>query len=212
MPGEKYKSSIYHYIVVVIVHSLSHVQLFATPQIIKCQASLSSIISWSMRKSGAIELVMLSNNFILFCLLLCLPSVFPSIRVISNESTHSSKWPEYWSFSFSIIIGLISFRIDSLISLQSKGLSSLLQHHNSKASVLRCSAYFMVQISHLYLTSGKTITFHIRSFVSLRKNKYFSWYIKNVSFVFMNNLNTDSSVQEQSRFYFNIFPWDSARR
>lgn len=70
----------------------------------------------------------------------------------------------------------------------------------------------MVQISHLYLTSGKTITLNIQSFVSLRKNKYFSWYIKNVSFVFMNNLNTDSTVQELSRFYFNIFSWDSARR
>jgi len=118
-----------------------------------------------MRKSGAIELVMLSNNFILFCLLLCLPSVFPSIRVISNESTHSSKWPEYWSFNFGNNLsneysGLISFKIEwfDLLAVQ-----ETLQHHNSKAIILQSSAFFMTQISHPYTTTGKnkTLTRHI---------------------------------------------------
>ena len=118
-----------------------------------------------MRKSGAIELLMLSNNFILFCLLLCLPSVFPSIRVISNESTHSSKWPEYWSFNFGNNLsneysGLISFKIEwfDLLAVQ-----ETLQHHNSKAIILQSSAFFMTQISHPYTTTGKnkTLTRHI---------------------------------------------------
>ena len=174
MPGERYKSSIYHYIVVVvIVHSLSRVQLFATPWIIKCQAPLSSIIiSWSMLKFRAIESVMLSNNFILFCLLLCLPSIFPSIRVISNKLTHSNKWPEYWSFNFSNnpsneYSGLISFKIEWFDLLPVQGtLRSLLQHYSLKASILQCSAFFVVQLSHSYTTPGENHSFDYIGLVS----------------------------------------------
>ena len=181
MPGERYKSSIYHYIVVVvIVHSLSRVQVFATPWIIKCQALLSSIIiSWSMLKFRAIESVMLSNNFILFCLLLCLPSVFPSIRVISNKLTHSNKWPEYWSFNFSNnpsneYSGLISFKIEwfDLLTVQ-----ETLQHHNSKAIILQSSAFFMVKISHPYTTTGKTKTLTKRIFVVTVMSLLFSFAV-----------------------------------
>ena len=111
----------------------------------------------------SIELVMPSNHFILCCPFLILPSIFPSIRVFSNESVLHIRWPKYWSFSFSIspsneYSGLISFRIDWLDLPAVQGtLKSLLQHHNLKASVLQCSALFMVQISHPYLTTGKTV-------------------------------------------------------
>ena len=111
----------------------------------------------------SIELVMPSNHFILCCPFLILPSIFPSIRVFSNESVLHIRWPKYWSFSFSIspsneYSGLISFRSDWLDLPAVQGtLKSLLQHHNLKASVLQCSALFMVQISHPYLTTGKTV-------------------------------------------------------
>ena len=114
---------------------------------------------------------MLSNHLILCHPLLLLPSIFPSIRVFSNEPTLRIRWPKYWSFSFSIspsneYSGLISFRIDRLDLLAIQViLKSLLQHHNSKASILRCSAFFTVQLSHPYMTTGKTIAFTRRTFV-----------------------------------------------
>ena len=118
------------------------------------QASLSITNSWSLLKLLPIELVIPSNHLILCCPLLLLPSVFPSIRVFSNESALRIRWPKYWSFRFSIsssneYSGLISFRIDWLDLLAVQGtLQSLLQHHSSKATILRCSAFFMVQLSH----------------------------------------------------------------
>ena len=124
------------------------------------QASLSFIISWSLLKLMSIELVMPSNHFI-FCHPFLLPSIFPSIRVRCNESALHSRWPKYWSFTFSIsssneYAGLISFRIDWFDLLAVQGtLKSLLQHHSSKASVLQHSAFFMVQLSHPYMTLEK---------------------------------------------------------
>ena len=121
---------------------------------------LSFTISWSLVKLMSVESVMPSNHLILCCSLLLLPSIFPSIRVFSNESVLHIRWPEYWNFSFSIspsseYSGLISF-ITDLFDLAVQGsLKCLLQHHNSKASVLQCSAFFMVQLSHPYLTPGK---------------------------------------------------------
>ena len=144
------------------VQLLSRVQLFVTPWIAAHQASLSSTISWSLLKLMSIESVMPSNHLIL-CRPLLLPSIFPSIRVFSNESVLHIRWPKNWSFSFSIspsneYSGLISLRIDWLDLLAVQGtLKSLLQHHSSKASILCCSAFFMVQLSHLYMTTGKTI-------------------------------------------------------
>ena len=120
----------------------------------------------------SIESVMLSDHLILCHPLLLLPSIFPSIRVFSNESALHIRWPKYWSFSFSIspsneYSGLISFRIDCLDLLAVQGtLKSLLQHHSSKASILWCSAFFMVQLSHPYMTTGKTIALTICTFVS----------------------------------------------
>ena len=145
---------------------LSHfslVLLFATPWTIACQASLSLTNSWSLFKLMSIELVMPSNHLILCRALLLLPSTFPSIRVFSNESVLRIRWPKYWSFSFNISPsnehpGLISFRMDWLDLLAVQGtLKSLLQHHSSKASILWCSAFFTVQLSHPYMTTGKTI-------------------------------------------------------
>ena len=120
-----------------------------------------------------------SSHLILCRPLLLLPPIPPSIRVFSNESTLHMRWPKYWSFSFSIIAskehpGLISFRMDWWISLQSKGLSRVLQYHSSKASILQCSAFFTVQFSHPYMTTGKTIALTKQTFVgkemSLRFN------------------------------------------
>ena len=138
------------------VQSLSHVQLFATPWTAACQASLSITNAQSLLKLMSIESVMPSNHLILCCPLLLLPSVFPSIRVFSTELAFHIRWPKYWRFSFSISLsneysGLISFRIYWLDLLAVQGtLKSLLQHHSSKASVLRCSAFLMVQLSHPY--------------------------------------------------------------
>ena len=119
--------------------------------------------SWSSPKLMCIESVIPSSHLILCCPLLLLSPIPPSIRVFSNESTLRMRWPKYWSFSFSIIPsneipGLISFRMDWLDLLAVQGtLKSLLQHHSSKASILRCSAFFTVQLSHPYMTTGKTI-------------------------------------------------------
>ena len=143
------------------VHLLSHVWLFATPWTAASQAFLSITNSWSLSKPMSIVLAMPSNQLILCHPLLLLPPIFPSIRVFSNESDLRIRWPKYWSFSFNIRPsnehpGLISFRMDWLDLLVVQGtLKSLLQHHSSKASVLQCSAFFIVQLSHLYMTTGK---------------------------------------------------------
>ena len=142
-----------------------------TPWTAVCQASLSFTISWSLFKLMAIELVMLSDQFILYHPLLLPPSIFPSFRVFSNELALRIRQSKYWRFSFSIspsseYSGLISFRIDWFDHLVVQGpLKSLLQHHNSKASVLRRSAFFMVQLSHPYMTTGKTIALTRWTFV-----------------------------------------------
>ena len=149
------------------MQSLSHVRLFATP----CQASLSITNSRSLLRLISIELVMPSNHLILCCPLLLLPSIFPSIKVFSSESGLRIRWPKYWSFSFSIRpsnehTGLISFRMDWLDLLAVQGtLKSLLQHHSSNTSILLCSAFFIVQLSHLYMTIGKTIALTRQTFV-----------------------------------------------
>ena len=133
-----------------------------TPWTAACHASLSITNSWSLFKLMSIESVMPSNHLIL-CHPLLLPSIFPSIRVFSNELVLRIRWPNYWSFSFSVspsneYSGLISFRMDWLDLLAVQGtLKILLQHHSSKASILRCSAFFIVQLSHPYMTTGKTI-------------------------------------------------------
>ena len=143
------------------VHSLSRVWHFATAWTVAQQASLSINNSWSLLKLMSIESVMPSNHLILCCPLLLLPSIFPSIRVFPNESVIHISWPKYWSFSFSIssskeYSGLISFRIDWFDLLAVQGtLKSLLQHHSLKASILQCSAFFIVQLSHPYMTTGK---------------------------------------------------------
>ena len=145
------------------VQPLSHVQLFAAPWTATRQASLSITNSWSLLKLMSIESVMPSSHLILCHPLLLLPSVFPSIRVFSNESVLGIRWPKYWNFSFSIISsnehsGLISFRMDWLDLLALEGtFKSLLQHHSSKASILQCSAFFIVQLSHPYMTTGNMI-------------------------------------------------------
>ena len=147
------------------VQSLSRVQLFSTPWTATHQASLSITNSQSLLILMSIELVMPSNHLILYCPLLLPPSIFPSIRVFSNESVLCIRWPKYWSFSFSISLPnehpvLISFRMDWLDLLAVQGtLKSLLQHHSSKASILWCSALFIVQLSHLYMTTGKNHSF-----------------------------------------------------
>ena len=135
------------------------------------QASLSITNPRSSPKLTSIELVMPSSHLILCHPLLLLPPIPPSIRVFSNESTLAMRWPKYWSFSFSIILskghqGLISLRMDWLDLLAVQGtLKSLLQHHSSKASVLRCSAFFTVQLSHSYMATGKTIALTRWTFV-----------------------------------------------
>ena len=142
-----------------------------TPWTAAHQASLSITNSWSLLKLMSIESVMPSNHLILCRPLLLLPSIFPSIRVFSKESVLSIRWPKYWSFSFSIspsneYSGLISFRMDWLHLLAVQGtLKSLLQHHSSKALILWCSAFFIVQHSHSYLTTGKTIALTRWTFV-----------------------------------------------
>ena len=143
------------------VQFFSHVWLLVTPSTAACQASLSISNSWSLLKLMSIESVMPSNHLILCRPLLLLPSIFPSIRVFSNESVLHIRWPKYWNFSFSISpsnenSGLISFVIDrfDLLSVQ-ETLKSLLQHRSSKASILWRSAFFRVQLSHSYMTTGK---------------------------------------------------------
>ena len=141
-----------------------------TPWTAACQASLSITNSWSLHKRMSIESVMPPSHLIL-CPLLLLPSLFPSIRVFANDSVLHIRWPKYWSFSFNIspsneCSGLISFRMDWLDLLEVQGtLKSLLQHPSSKASILQHSAFFIVQLSHPYMTTGKTIALTRRIFV-----------------------------------------------
>ena len=145
------------------VQSLSRVRLFATPWTAGHQASLSTTNSQSLLKLMSIKSVIASNHLILCCPLLLLPSIFPSIRGFSNESALRIRWPKYWSFTFSInpfneYSGQISFRMDwlDLLSVQ-ETLKSLLKHHSSKASILQQSTFFIVQLTHPYMTTGKTV-------------------------------------------------------
>ena len=128
--------SLVQFVVLIVFPTWSHVLFFASPWTVACKVSLSSIISWSLLKFLFFELVMPSNHLIFCCPLLLLPSIFPSTRVFYNESPLCIRWPKYWNFSFSI---------------------NPLQHHNMKASVLQLPAFFMVQLAHLYMTTGKTI-------------------------------------------------------
>ena len=144
-----------------------YVRLFAAPWTAASQSSLSFSISQSLLKLMSIESMMPSNHLILCCSLLLLPSIFPSIRVFSNESALRMRWPNYWSFSFSIspsneYLGLISFSTNwfGFLAVQ-ETLKSLLQHYSSKASTLQCSAFFMVQLSHPYMATGKPIALTI---------------------------------------------------
>ena len=145
------------------VQSLRHVRLFVTPWTAAHQASLSITNSWSLLKLTSIELVIVSNQLILCCPLLLQPSIFPSISIFSNESVLHIRWPKYWSFRFSIspsdeYSGLISFRMDWFDLLAVQGtLKSLLQYHSSKVSVLQCSAFFIDQLSHPFMTSTSAI-------------------------------------------------------
>ena len=160
---------VYIYIYISLVQLLNCVQIFETPWTAAHQAPLSTTISLSLLKIS-IELLMPSNHLIL-CHPLLPPSIFPSIRVFSNESVLRIRWPNYWSFSFSISTsnehqGLIYFRMDWLDLLAVQGtLKSALQNHSSKASILRHSAFFIVQISHPYMTTGKTIALTRQTFV-----------------------------------------------
>ena len=153
----------------VVVQSLSCVQLFATPWTAAQQVSLSFTVAQSLLKFISIESVMPSNHLILCFPLLLLPSIFPSIKVFSNELAIHNRWPKYWSFSispFNDYSGLISLRIDclDLLAVQ-ETLKSLLQHQSSKAAILRRSAFFTDQLSHSYMTTGKTIALTRRTFV-----------------------------------------------
>ena len=141
------------------VQSLSRIQLFATPLTAARQASLSLTIFWSLLKLMSIEPVIPSSHLIFFPPLLILSLIFPSIRVFSNELMLPIRCPKYWSFSIipsSEYSGLISFRIDWLDLLTVQGTLKSLQHHNSKSSILQCSPFFMVQLSHPYMTTGKS--------------------------------------------------------
>ena len=153
------------------VQSISHVRLFAIPWNTAHQPSLSITNSWSLSKLMSTESVMPSNHLILCHHLLLLPSIFPSIRVFSKESALCIRWPKYWNFSFNISpsnehSGLISSRMDWLDLLAVQGtLKSLLQHHSSKALIFHHSAFFIVQLSHPYMTTGNTIALTRQTFV-----------------------------------------------
>ena len=149
--------------VVVVVQSLGHVLLFVTPWTTRCQAPQSSAVSQTLLNFKSIESVIISNHLILCLLLLVLPSVFPSIRIFPSESAFWIRWPKYWSFGFiispfNVYTGLIFCMIDWFDLLVFQGtLKSLLQHQNLKVSILQHAAYFMVQLSHLYMSIGKAI-------------------------------------------------------
>ena len=164
--------------------SVQFSQLFLTPWITACQASLSIINPWSSLKLMSIESVMTSNHLILCYHLLLMSPIRPSIRVFSNESTLCTRWPTYWNFSFSISLSnehprLISFRMNwlDLIAVQGS-LKSYLEHHTSKSSIIWCSAFFTVQLSHPYMTTFKTIALTSWTFVA------FECYLGGASFSF----------------------------
>ena len=170
-------------IFIVVVKLLNPVQLFEAPRTAGCQPSLSYIISWSFLKFMSIESMIPSNHLILCHPLLLLCSVFSNIRVFSNESAHHIRYPKYWSCSFSIspsneCSGLISFRIYWFDLLAVHGtLKSLLQHHNLKESMLWWSAFFMVQLAHPYVTTGKIIALIRWIFVG-KVNPFYGWRIR----------------------------------
>ena len=165
------------------VQSFSHVWLLVTSWITAGQASLSITNSWSSLRLTSIEAVMPASHLILCRPHFLLPPILPSIRVFSNESTLRMRWPKYWSFSFSISPshehpGLVSFRMDWLDLLAVQGtLKSLLQHHSSKASNLWRSAFFTVQLSHPYMTTGKTIALTRQTFVGKETFSAFEYTI-----------------------------------
>ena len=207
-----------------VVQLLSHVLFFVASGTAACQAPLSFTISWSLLKLMSIESVMLSNHLILCPPPLLLPSTFPSIRVFSNELARPIRWPNYWSFSFSITpfseySRLVSFRIDYFDLLAVQGaLKILLQHHNLKASILQSSALFMVQFSHPYVTIGKTVALTIRTFVSkvmsllfYMLSRFFMAFLpKNQSFlnfVLTVTIHSDFGAQENKVCHcFHFFP------
>ena len=199
------------------VQSLSCIWFFATLWIAARQASLSLTNSWSLLKLASIESVMPSNCLILCCPLLFLPSIFPSTRVFSNESVLCIRWPKYWSFSFSINHSiensvLISFRIEWFPLLAVLGtLKSLLQHHSSKTSSLWCSALFMVQLSHLYMTTGKTIALTRQIFIgesmSLLFNMLFViFFLPRGKCLLISQLQSPSIVVLEPKKIFPLFP------
>ena len=152
------------------ISQFSRVQFFVIPWTAACQASLTITNSWSLLKIMSIESVMPSNHLILCCPLLLPPAIFPSIRVFSRESVLHIRQPKYWSFSFSITpsneySGLISFRMDWFDLLAVQGTLKSLLHHSSKTSILWSSAFFIVQLSHPYMTTGKTIALTRWTFV-----------------------------------------------
>ena len=165
------------------VQSLSRVRLFGNPWTAALQASLSITNSWRSLRLMSIESVMPSSHLILCHPLILLPSIFPSFRVFSNESALHIRWPKYWSFSFNISPsnehpGLISFRMDWLDLLAVQGtLKSLLQYHSSKASILWHSAFFIVQLSHPYVTTGKNVALTRRTFVGKVMSLLFKYAI-----------------------------------
>ena len=155
---------------IVLVQSLSHVPLFAIPRTAACQASPSFSVSWSLLKFMITEAVMTSNHLILSRPPLLVLAILLSIRVFSNESALCIRWPKYWSFTFSIspfneYSGLISFRMDWLDLLAVQGTLKSLQHHSLKASILWCSAFCIIKLSHPYMTTGKTIVLTTWNFV-----------------------------------------------
>ena len=175
------------FIFIFVVQSLSHAWLFVTPRTAARQVSLSFTISWSLLKLISIQSVMPSNHLVLCHPLLLLPLIFPSITVFSNGSALHIRCPKFWNFSFSIspfkeYLGLISFRMDwlDLLAVQ-RTLKSLLQHHNSKASIFCHSAIFIVQLSHPYMTTGKIIALtrwtFVRKVISLLLNMLSSFVI-----------------------------------
>ena len=157
---------------------LSRVWLFVTPWTAARQTALYFTLAWSLFKFMSIESVMPSNHLFFYCPLLFLPSIFPRFRVFSSESVLCIRWPNYWSFSISpsnVYSCLISFWIDWFDLLAVQGpFESLLQHHNSKASILQCIAFFMVQLSHPYMTTGKTIALTVWTFVSKVMSLFFN--------------------------------------
>ena len=206
------------------VQSLSRVWLFTTPWTAARQASLSITKSGSLLKLMSIESVMPSNHLILCRPLLLLPSIFPSIRVFSNESVLRIRRPRYWSFSFSIspsneYSGLIYFSMDWLDLLAVQGtLKSLLQHHSSKASILQCSAFFIVQFSYSYMTTGKTIALIRWTFVGKVMSLLFNMLSKLVITFLPRNkclliswLQSPSAVILEPMTYINIFPYGLQR-